>query len=981
MRQQVTSPSGASASILIVLAIVAAAVTAIGCAWPGTSHSVRFNAYQSERQMGRLPPLPTMANGVNEARAYWMLEDGSDNEDYYTKIEKRSKEVDALWERAEAAEKDGNLRLDRELLDEYLKVTGGPRVLWFEPTNAQGRRNSASDRLDALKTLDQGSKTATVKAYLDARHLHDSDNPDAAAVDEALEVVQSDRNLKDNALYLKAAEQYRQNNFEEAAMAFKALASRYPRSEKREAALFMGAVATMKTSITYISDSGNADYDYSEKAPEESSSDQAWDDAFAAFRRIITDYPHGKYANDARGWQAYLLLRRHDRAAALAQYYRLLADDHDEKARTEAASSLALVRSRATDDEMSRVEKELAHEPQAALAYAYHNIYNYSIDPGEESAPYEEVKDSSGKENYEATRERNDALEKEWSARRAGTERKELTRTLEFSRRLMSSYPNLSVGGAFALRAAQASEELGDNEAAVTFAQRALQSRLNDAERGQALWTLAVAQHRLRRFMDARLNFQKLLHDYPNTDLTEGARRNLAMIAEDAGDIGAALEQYMALDYSVDVAYFIDVLMTPEQLAAFIQKHPDAPKRNEFAYALGLRYLRARRWEEARKTLAMVQTKAAPGSSIYLMGGNCKRAATTNCVDPKDGDASEEGPPIITPRLVMREVQTANDLEALESVVAQARGDEAIAEAMYQLASYQYEASTLLFYNPIAWRQGYSWNTRYWNLSQLAIEAGYRTSNESQTLFNYMQEHETFARALKIYLEIAERFPRTRAARDALYTAAVCHERLSNYNPYWRGIYQNGLHAGERMVTYADVKATYPNYQLPRGTYGWQPSTRTVNDGPGWARPPKPLPRLTKRERLKLIVNGIKNRLSTFWFENGKRWLTEILIVLGLVFTVRIARRNQRRLRARIARQRIERAKQVISYPWFELFWIDPEMPNRREQTRRLLNEKRQELIALARDRRSRPVLVRSIVSHSAVTGLVLGLLWTIWFG
>jgi outer membrane protein assembly factor BamD (BamD/ComL family) len=925
MKEQVTSPSGASVSILILLTMFAAGITAIGCSWPGTSHSVRFNAYQSEREMGRLPPLPTMANGLNEARAYWMLED--DNEDYYTTIEKKSKEVDELWERAEAAEQDGNLRLDRELLSEYLKVTGGPRVFWFEPKESQARRNAATDRLDALQALDRGTTAVIVKTYLDARRLQDGENPDVAEVDRTLEAAQADRNLRDNVLYLKAAEQYQLSNFDEAAAAFKALAARYPRSEKREAALFMAAVATMKTSVSYIPASGNSDYESAATTSTPDSTDEAWDAAFAAFRKVTIEYPHGKYFNDARGWQAYLWLRRHDRASALAQYYRLLADTNDENARTSSAYSLNLVRSSATDDEMSRVEKELAREPQAALAYAYHNIYNYSIDPGEVSAPFEEVKDSSGKENYEATRGRNDELEKQWQINRANTGRKELMRTLEFSKRLMLSYPSLSVGGAFALRAAQASEELNDNQGAVTFAQRALHSSLRDEERRQALWTLAVAQHRLHHPDEAQRNLQTLLRDYPNTNLTEGARQNLAMIAEDAGDIDEALEQYIALNYDIDVAYFVDVLMTPEQLAAFIKKHPDSPKKNEFTYALGVRYLRRNRWEDARSS-------AIPGLNFSGSIRKCRTGAR------------------VSPRLVMRDMQTSNDLEALEHAAEQATGDEAKAEALYQYASYQYQASSLLFYNPLA-------SPGYYNLGQLAGEGNYRVTGESQILFEATQEHDRLARALKIYLEVVKRFPRTRAARDALYTAAVCHERLSSYNPYWREIYQNGLHAGERMVTYAEVKATYPSYQLPRGTYGWQPATRTVSDGPGWAKPPKPLPRLTKRQRLKLIVNDLKNRLTAFWFENGKRWLTEILIVLGLVITVRMARRNQRRLRARIARQRIEQAKQA----------------------RQFLNEKRQEFIRVARDRRTRPVLLRSIVSHLAVTGLVLSLLWTIWFG
>src|SRR5262245_18898949 len=105
------------------------------------------------------------------------------------------------------------------------------------------------------------------------------------------------------------------------------------------------------------------------------------------------------------------------------------------------------------------------------------------------------------------------------------------------------------------------------------------------------------------------------------------------------------------------------------------------------------------------------------------------------------------------------------------------------------------------------------------------------------------------------------------------------------------------------------------------------------------------------------------------------------MIVISLFFTVRIARRNQRRLGARLARQRIQQAKQIITYPWFDWFWIDPVVPSRREQIRKLLGDKRQEFLDLARDRRSRPFLLRSIISHSAVTVLAVSLLWTIWFG
>jgi TolA-binding protein len=961
-------------ALTIVLSMLAAAVTVIGCAWSGTSHSVRFNGYQTEREMGRLPPLPTLANGLNEKRRFWDADEVESEADY-TAAETESEQVNSLWDRATAAEEDGNLRLDRDLLKEYLNRTHPSRDYWAFSDKRQQRRNSAFDRLDVLSALDHGVNASKVKPYLDARRLYDADKPPAEEVARALDMVPAVFNLKDNVAYLRAAELYRQGQFAQAASAFNTLARQYSRSEKREAALFMTGVATMKTSATYVPASGNSGYDYGEDI--ELSTDQAWYDAFRAFQKVIDEHPRGRYFNDARSWQAYLLLRRRDRAGALAQYYRLLADP-DENARTEAAFSLTLVRSPATEDEMSRVEQDLANEPQAALTYAYHNIYNYSIDPGDEWPEYEEVRNSSGEYDFEASRARNVELQREWRTERANTSRKDLIRTLEFSKALMARYPNLPLGGAFALRAAQASKELDDNGAAVSFARRALQSHLNNDERRDSLWTLGVAQHRLRQFDEARGNFETLLRDYPSTNLTEGARRMLAMIAEDAGDIDGALEQYVALDYNVDVAYFVDILMTPEQLAAFIQKHPDSPKQNEFTYALGVRYLRANRWEDARQTFARVRTDSVSDYNYYCDKCDCDPGETTNCVDPKADafltDEDGNGKKQVSPQLVMRDVQTANDLEALERAAEQAVGGEDKAEALYQYASYQYEASSLLFYNPLAY-------PGYFYLGEFAGQGRYRVPNESQTLFESMQRHERLARALRIYLEVAKKFPHTRAARDALYTAAVCHERLSNYNPYWRGIYVHGLHAGERMVTYADVKAAYPDYQLPRGTYGWQPKTRTVNDGPGWAAPLKPPRRLTKREQLKFFINEISERLSYFWNQNGKRWLTESVIVLGLVFTVRIARRNQRRLRARIARRRKEETKQVVTYPWFALFWIDPERPGRREQIRKFFQDQRQEFIALLRDHRSRPVLFRSIISHTAVTGLALSLLWTIWFG
>src|SRR5262249_23719792 len=124
--------------------------------------------------------------------------------------------------------------------------------------------------------------------------------------------------------------------------------------------------------------------------------DDAWHNALSGFKRLVAEYPHGRYLNDARGWIAYLHLRNNDRANALVEYYRMLSDKNDRSAQLEAASSLEMVRHHAGEEEMARVEKILEREPGTALVYAYHELFNYSIDPGEEFPPYVDVQDANG---------------------------------------------------------------------------------------------------------------------------------------------------------------------------------------------------------------------------------------------------------------------------------------------------------------------------------------------------------------------------------------------------------------------------------------------------------------------------------------------------------------------------------------------------------------------------------------------------------
>ncbi len=818
--------------VACIAAALAVALKVSGCGWDvGSDHSVRFNPYRTEKEFGRLPPLPKYGSEDQKTLFSWDREVGPDS---YSESQTETEQTDKLWDKANEAERDGRLGETRRLLREYLDCTLAQRYArWDSPKDVQKRRNTAMDKLDALGEVDHGASESAVKAYLAARSCYDAGGQPGEVLNR-LEEARSDKRLRDNVDYLEAAILGGAGGG--GARAFEQVAARYPRSEKREAALFMVALLTMKASEAY-----RHEHDSSRlKDPScDDCRDDSWSRAGAGFKRVMREYPHGRYYSDARGWLGYLSLIAGDRVGALVEYYRMLGDQ-DEAGRVEALFSLSLVRHEADDSEMERVEAALEHEPAAALAYAYHNIYNYV---------------------FRSVYERYWSDDKEERAERG---QHELKRTASFATRMMNRYPSSSVGAGFVVRVAEANLELGKDSDAARLARRAVGMGAKGEVRAEALWVAGVAEFRNHQYATARHALTTLVSENPNNRYTERARRQLAMLAEDTGDIEGALDQYLALDYRYDVAYFIDVLMTSEQLSAFIENRTSLAHREEMLYALGVRYLRDRRWNEARSAFGRLRTLGRRVDDSYLSKRDEDRGSYDDrrLESPKERDFD---PNIRGIRLqwIDQDLRTANDLERLERQVETAQGDEARAEALYQVASYQFERS-LLFYNPLEWH-----GQRHYLLVDLDERGAFRQPNESQILFDYMQKHDMAANSLPIFLEVVRRFPNTRAARDALFTAAVCHERLAEYNGYWREIYSEDGHAGERMVTYRDVRAAYPKYRFPRGTFGWEPATRTVNGRPGWI----PLP--TPRPRPSPLARAI--RLANSWVSEGFKLLNRVL--------------------------------------------------------------------------------------------------------
>jgi TolA-binding protein len=348
---------------------LAAALNVSGCGWDYyTDHSVRFNGYRKATEFARLPRLPEFSR-MHQDRFFSWDDDVGHTEESYDESEQKQKEIDARWEAAASAELNGDRVKERMNLREYLDLTSGlGEEVWGISNNLQTRRNSAFDKLDALTALDKGSPHQVVQDYLLARSAYDESRP-PEEISKKLSSCRGDQNLRDNAAYLEAAVVYRDGK-KIGVDSFAEVARRYPESEKREAALFMAAVVSMKASKSAVENRPpNLDVSFR---------DQAWESARRGFQQVMREYPKGRYYVDATGWLAHLWLVAGDRASALADYYRMLAGDN-EAARDESVISIGFARHKADESEMTKLEALIANEPRTAMAYAYHEIYNYAV--------------------------------------------------------------------------------------------------------------------------------------------------------------------------------------------------------------------------------------------------------------------------------------------------------------------------------------------------------------------------------------------------------------------------------------------------------------------------------------------------------------------------------------------------------------------------------------------------------------------------
>ncbi|HCA58645.1 MAG TPA: hypothetical protein DEP46_11745, partial [Blastocatellia bacterium] len=122
---------------------------------------------------------------------------------------------------------------------------------------------------------------------------------------------------------------------------------------------------------------------------------------------------------------------------------RLLAHPTDRNARLEAKKSLQVLGHEYDDETLDKTEELIIGDINAAMAYAYHRIYNHAVDLTYAERSYY----GSYREQVEDRKEVSETQAKG---------RHELDRVTRFASRMMKRYPNARVSGGFVVRLAQA---------------------------------------------------------------------------------------------------------------------------------------------------------------------------------------------------------------------------------------------------------------------------------------------------------------------------------------------------------------------------------------------------------------------------------------------------------------------------------------------------------------------------------------------
>jgi outer membrane protein assembly factor BamD (BamD/ComL family) len=475
----------------------------------------------------------------------------------------------------------------------------------------------------------------------------------------------------------------------------------------------------------------------------------------ALLRQLLEEYPQTRFRVNALGWlgRCEYVQKRYPEAMRLYLKQLLAATTEDES--IQAMASLHFTRRVMNARDAKKFAAMLLAEPDLAVPYFDQRLNHFYNKPAE------------------------------------------LASLAQLAEALVRRHPGTRLPPVILARLAEVHYHRGRYRDCVRWATRALAAPVRSKARSGsgvpssrhdlAYYLRGAARHKLKDRRGAIADFEALLRRCPHSYLRAAARENLAILYEERGDLGSALEHYFALGYEADLAFLLDARMTIPEIERFIAAHPRHPQRDLVIYSLGIRYLRADNLGRAERTLRRLPARSLRALSRGESLPEYVDYVRKNLHDP---------------------LTTIRDLRRLKATIRRARTANDKADARYALATYYYQKRNLLFYNPALWEGSRSdhfsitWNTAH------------ATPQDEAAARQHHYEHECVNRTREICLDVARRYPRSPAAPRALYVAACCARRLADFDGWWRKENKRHDFWAESVRLMKEMARRYPGHRL-----------------------------------------------------------------------------------------------------------------------------------------------------------------------
>ncbi|HLK61666.1 MAG TPA: tetratricopeptide repeat protein, partial [Chthonomonadaceae bacterium] len=576
--------------------------------------------------------------------------------------------------------------------------------------------------------------------------------------------------LKEYARYQQASVAYAWLDFPRALTLYQQFLNDFPKSAKREAGLLMLARCALRPQVA---ESTRADV-----------GKQALD-------QLFQEFPHTRYADAAQGLQGRLYYLTGRYADAVRCYLAI----HDMESATRAAARLP-----ANTGEIAHVSILEGHL-RRLLTVSNLDRYQQSVLAINGLAPYL-TKTERAQFSHDVLQDPELAAPYlYYRLYHCDNKPSDLQHMVALAESLIARHSTAQLSPLVRVRLAEVYYQNRRYDQALDWANRALAAA---PQYDRALFVHGATQHKRHEYHVAIADFKTLLRDCPGSSLQHGAWEELAILDETVGDMGGALEQYLALNYRPDIAYLLDAKMTIPQIEAYYKATPEdlsdeshfnysyedsstlAPpsykRRDLLAYTIGIRYLRQEQWDQADLWL-----KRVPAEKLKAFNKGREEWGSKPSPDP---------------------LTASHELHALQHTASEAKTEATRAEALFRYASYYYSHGTLLLYNPMLWQEERAFNfSMYWDKKQ-------PTPEDLSATKRYMYSHEVYAHTRALCLEIARRYPDTPTAPKALYRAACSDRYLATFNGWWREENAQEDHWKEAARLMRELAQRYPHDPL-----------------------------------------------------------------------------------------------------------------------------------------------------------------------